>query len=109
MSGILYWCKKYTFCICVENHLKKLWTPGKTKNPNPRILTIKPNSEAFRAHFDQVQEQLETLASMDDLLSGQYNACITMTLCVIVILLNRHVKQVQRTGAEGCFCSSLSF
>ena len=45
--------------------------PGKTKNPNPRVLTIKSNSEAFRRHFDQVQEQLETLASMDDLLSGQ--------------------------------------
>ena len=54
----------------LESHLKKLWMPGKTKNPNPRILTIKVNSEAFRTHFDQVQEQLETLASMDDLLSG---------------------------------------
>ena len=49
------------------NYLKELWMPGKTKNPNPRVLT--KNSEAFRRHFDQVQEQLETLASMDDLLS----------------------------------------
>ena len=56
------------------NHLKELWMPGKTKNLNPRVSTIKSNSKAFRRH-DQVQEQhcntRETLASMDNLLSGQ--------------------------------------
>ena len=51
------------------NHLKSLWVIGKTKNPTPRLLSIKPDSEAFSTYFDQVQVQLETLASMDDLLS----------------------------------------
>ena len=55
----------------VVSHLMQLWMPGKAKNPTPRVLHIKPNSEAFTGHFDHVQEQLETLASMDDLLSGE--------------------------------------
>ena len=46
------------------------WTPGKTTSPAPKVFTITPNSQAFTTYFDEVQEQLETLASMDDLLSG---------------------------------------
>ena len=50
--------------------LQGQWIPGKTRNPNARVFKIKPNSEWFSKYFDLVQEQLETLASMDDLLSG---------------------------------------
>jgi hypothetical protein len=35
------------------------------------VFTIKKDSETFSEYFDKVQEQLETLASMDDLLSGE--------------------------------------
>ncbi len=48
----------------------KLWIPGKSRNPQPRLLTIKEGSEVFTKYFDEVQEQLETLATMDELLSG---------------------------------------
>lgn len=53
------------------NILCKQWVPGKAKNPKPKVLTIKKDSAVFMEYFDQVQEQLETLASMDDLLSGE--------------------------------------
>ena len=36
-------------------------------NMQPRVFTLDPESTAFSSHFDMVQEQLETLASMDDL------------------------------------------
>ena len=51
--------------------LWKQWTPGRTQNPQPREFTLSESSKAFADHFDEVQEQLETLASMDDLLSGK--------------------------------------
>lgn len=57
------------------NLLQEQWTPGKMKTPQPKVFTIQPNSEAFTAYFDKTQEQLETLASMDDLLSGRYIQC----------------------------------
>ena len=40
-------------------------------NMQPREFTLEPESTVFSSHFDMVQEQLETLASMDDLLSGK--------------------------------------
>jgi hypothetical protein len=51
-------------------YLASKWSPGKTKKPKPQIFTILKDSDAFCKKFDEVQEQLETLASMDDLLSG---------------------------------------
>ena len=59
--------------IYAVSHLKNLWKRGKTKDPSPKLMTIKQNSEAFTKHFDLVQEELETLASVDDLLSGNHN------------------------------------
>ena len=49
-----------------------MWMIGKTKRKamEPRIFTIKSNSPTFVKHFDHIQEQLEALASIDNLLSG---------------------------------------
>ena len=41
-----------------------------TTKPEPRIFTIDQQSNVFTVKFDQIQEDLETLASMDELLSG---------------------------------------
>ena len=54
----------------VVDLLHDQWISGRARNPQPRVFTINRASEGFTAYFDQVQEQLETLASMDDLLSG---------------------------------------
>lgn len=62
-------------CCLVVTLLHNQWRPGKGRNtsPNmqPRVFTLEPESTAFSSHFDMVQEQLETLASTDDLLSGK--------------------------------------
>lgn len=50
--------------------LYKQWKPGKTKCPDAKVYTIINSSPVFTKYFDKVQEQLETLASMDDLISG---------------------------------------
>lgn len=54
--------------------LHKQWVAGKGRstlqNIRPRMFVLEPDSTAFISHFDLVQEQLETLTSMDDLLSG---------------------------------------
>ena len=55
---------------CVVD-LHKQWVTGKTQNPESKVFTIKKDSKTFTAYFDLVQEQLETLASMDELLSGE--------------------------------------
>ena len=46
--------------------LHKAWIPGKTKI----VFTIKDNLPVFVEYFDEVQDQMEALTSMDDLLSG---------------------------------------
>ena len=65
---------KLSYCLVVAL-LHNQWSPGKgwnvSLNIQPRVFTQEPVSTAFRSHFDMVQEQLETLASMDDLLSGK--------------------------------------
>lgn len=43
---------------------------------NHEFFYISKNSPTFTTHYDQVQMQLETLASMDDLLTGM----ITLTI-----------------------------
>ena len=40
------------------------------QNPSPKVFSIKRDSRTFTNYFDTVQEQLETLACTDDLLSG---------------------------------------
>ena len=50
--------------------LHKAQIPGKTKILKPRIFTIKENLQVFVEYFDEVQDQLEALTSMDDSLSG---------------------------------------
>ena len=40
------------------------------KKPRAKIFTIDEASSAFSSKFDEIQEQLEKLASLDDLLSG---------------------------------------
>lgn len=78
------------------NHLsavalfKKLWTPAKTTNkPEPKVYSIAQDSKAFGEYFDKIQTQLETLASMDDLLSGVKHVllCINDYNNIIIILL----------------------
>ena len=59
------------YVLCVVDLLHKQWVPGKAHNPESKIFTIQKNSKTFTAYFDLVQEQLETLASMDELLSGE--------------------------------------
>ena len=67
-----FWLRTHLlFCYVVEV-LHKVWIPGKTGIPKDRVFTIKEKSEVFVAYFDEVQEQLEALACMDDLLSGTY-------------------------------------
>ena len=62
-------------CFFVVTLLHKQWRPGKgwntSLNMQPRVFTLDPESTVFSSHFDMVQEQLETLVSMDDLLSGK--------------------------------------
>ena len=53
--------------------LHKQWKPSTNVMGNvvkSRVFTIKKDSQTFTDYFDQVQEQLEIIASMDDLLSG---------------------------------------
>ena len=52
--------------------LQTMWIESKSKYkaPEARIFSIKENSEMLVKYFDLMQENLETLASMDDLLSG---------------------------------------
>ena len=56
--------------MCIVEVLHKAWIPGTAKILEPRIFTIEKNSKAFVKYFDEVQDQLEALASMNDLLSG---------------------------------------
>ena len=55
--------------IYILDILHKQWKPGRTQNPRTRVFTINKDSKACEDHFDQVQEQLETLTSIDNLLS----------------------------------------
>ena len=43
---------------------------GKSTKPPTRVFSLQRNSPAFTSKFDEVQTHLETMASMDDLLSG---------------------------------------
>lgn len=56
--------------LYVVNILHNQWKPGKTQYPSPKVFSIKRDSRTFTNYFDTVQEQLETLACTDDLLSG---------------------------------------
>ena len=58
------------FYIHTVDLLQKQWKPGRFQKLQPRVFTTSEDSKLFADHFDQVQEQFETLASMDDLLSG---------------------------------------
>ncbi|XP_065911094.1 uncharacterized protein [Dysidea avara] len=66
--------------------LHKVWIPGKTGIPKDRVFTIKEKSEVFVAYFDEVQEQLEALACMDDLLSGMLSKSKGQVLRVAAVL-----------------------
>ena len=72
------------FSIYIVDILHKQWKPGRTQNPHPRVFTINEDSKAFQDHFDQVQEQLETLTSMDNLLSGTLHPLLYL-FCVATI------------------------
>lgn len=60
----------YVYVWYVVEVLHKAWIPGKAKVLLPRIFTIEENSEVIVDYFDEMQDQLEALVSMDDLLSG---------------------------------------
>lgn len=55
--------------ILAVEHLAKNWKAGSKHHPEPSVFTVS-SSTSFSAKFDEIQEQLEVLASMDDLLSG---------------------------------------
>ena len=59
-------------CVCAiaVECLASQWNAGKAKKSRAKIFTIDEASSAFSSKFDEIQEQLEILASMDDLLSG---------------------------------------
>ena len=57
---------------------------SKSKPPEFRIFTIREKSSTFVTYFDQTQEQLETLASMDDLLSGIQYAVYIHAHCLYI-------------------------
>lgn len=57
---------------CIVKLFHQQWAPGKARSPDTRVFTIEESSKVFSEYFDKVQEQLETLASVDDLLSGMY-------------------------------------
>lgn len=54
-------------------HLSKQWKSSKKTGDviKPQTFIIDQESEIFSAKFNQIQEDLETLASMDELLSGK--------------------------------------
>ena len=60
-----------------------MWMIGKTKRKamEPRIFSIKANFPTFVKHLDHIQEQLEALASIDNLLSGMCDAWMYKLLC----------------------------
>lgn len=93
-------------CIHTVALLKLLWTPSKSTNkPKVKVFSFHDSME-FGRYFDEVQAQLETLASMDDLLSGECDRQRVKTCtrgCVLInciventcpICLFRNVKQV---------------
>ena len=51
-------------------HLARQWKQGRAQKPPTRVFSLQRNSPAFTSKFDEVQTHLETMASMDDLLSG---------------------------------------
>ena len=69
---------------------------SKCKAPEARTFSIKQDSEMFVKYFDQMQEKLEALASMDDLLSGMYSTWMFTKLYSPYIF--RHVKQIKRSS-----------
>ena len=66
----------YEFQFYIVDLLQKQWTPGRAQNPQPRVFIIKEDSKPFADHFNQVQEQLQSLAFMDDL-SGENLSLVT--------------------------------
>ena len=58
--------------------MKDQWKPKKkTGGPlEATVFEIDPKSEVFAQKFDEIQQDLESLASMDELLSGTEAWCI---------------------------------
>ena len=92
---------KSSRCLVVTL-LHNQWRPGKgwntSLNIQPRVFTLEPES-AFSSHFDMVQEQLETLASMDDLLSGKKTKNKQCSMCVYM----HETKQLGHSS-QHCDC-----
>lgn len=87
---------KLIFTTCVSRVVDLLcreWLPGKVTKPKPRTFIVSQASDAFVAHFDKVQEQLETIFSMDELVTGETNQALShchiyhMT-CILPVLVN---------------------
>lgn len=64
----MIWILPFFSGYAVE-HLANNWKAGSKHHPEPSVFTL--SNTSFSAKFDEIQEQLEVLASMDDLLSGK--------------------------------------
>ena len=76
-----------------------MWVQANSKRraPEARRFSIKQDSEAFVGYFDQMQERLEALASMDDLLSGMYGTCLQNYIHHMILgMLSKSKGQVLR-------------
>ena len=71
---------KLVFTTCVSrvvDLLCRVWLPSKVTKPKPRTFIASQTSDAFVAHFDKVQEQLETISSLDELVTGETNQALS--------------------------------
>ena len=62
--------------LYVVDHLVNQWKAKKKGSVNmiePGIFTVDPKSSLFSKKYDQIQEDLESLASMDELITGKPN------------------------------------
>ena len=62
---------KYSAYTSTVDHLARQWRQGRAQKPTTTVFKLQHVSMAFTSKFDEVQTHLETLASMDDLLSGK--------------------------------------
>ncbi len=58
----------WVLVLLAVKHLSKNWKAGTKQHPATSEFSV--SNTSFSAKFDEIQEQLEILASMDDLMSG---------------------------------------
>ena len=74
------------------DHLAKHWRQGRAQKPATRVFKLQNNSPAFTSKSDQVQTHLQTLASMDDLLSGRKKLFTTVVKCCLYSIVYMEIN-----------------